>query len=252
MTTSGGAGTGVYVGSGGASGFGGGGNGFNGGGGGGAGWLGSGGDGAAYPIDSGAGGATYPSFAGGGGYVGGSRSGGGGGGIFGGGGGGGSYIDGSFSNTLSSPGVNGVPGPFVNPTPSNGVVTINGSAINYTGAIVDYTIPTTGVYDIVAEGAQGGGIPHDIFGYGGYGAEVGGDVRLRAGTELGIVVGEAGIDGALEGNSSTAGGGGGSFVWIVSGPGIVPEPSTWAMTLLGFAGLGWAGWRRARARPAAA
>jgi PEP-CTERM motif len=33
----------------------------------------------------------------------------------------------------------------------------------------------------------------------------------------------------------------------------VPEPSTWAMMLLGFAGLGFAGYRRARmARPASA
>ncbi len=28
--------------------------------------------------------------------------------------------------------------------------------------------------------------------------------------------------------------------------GAVPEPSTWAMTLLGFAGLGYAGYRKAR------
>ena len=34
---------------------------------------------------------------------------------------------------------------------------------------------------------------------------------------------------------------------------VVPELSTWAMTLLGFAGLGFAGYRRARrARPASA
>jgi PEP-CTERM motif len=33
----------------------------------------------------------------------------------------------------------------------------------------------------------------------------------------------------------------------------VPEPSTWGMMLLGFAGLGYAGWRRTRqARPASA
>jgi hypothetical protein len=32
---------------------------------------------------------------------------------------------------------------------------------------------------------------------------------------------------------------------------VVPEPSTWAMMLIGFSGLGFAGWRRARkARPA--
>ena len=36
----------------------------------------------------------------------------------------------------------------------------------------------------------------------------------------------------------TTGGGGG-------GGGTVPEPSTWAMLVLGFVGLGFAGWRRA-------
>jgi hypothetical protein len=30
-------------------------------------------------------------------------------------------------------------------------------------------------------------------------------------------------------------------------PGAVPEPSTWAMMLLGFAGLAWAGYRRVAA-----
>ena len=30
---------------------------------------------------------------------------------------------------------------------------------------------------------------------------------------------------------------------------VVPEPSTWAMMLLGFAGLGFAGYRRARLSP---
>jgi hypothetical protein len=29
----------------------------------------------------------------------------------------------------------------------------------------------------------------------------------------------------------------------------VPEPSTWAMMLLGFAGLGYAGFKRARKSP---
>jgi PEP-CTERM motif-containing protein len=34
-----------------------------------------------------------------------------------------------------------------------------------------------------------------------------------------------------------------------SGPPPVPEPSTWAMMLLGFAGLGFAAYRRGRAEP---
>jgi hypothetical protein len=35
------------------------------------------------------------------------------------------------------------------------------------------------------------------------------------------------------------------------GPGAVPEPSTWAMLLLGFAGLGLAGYRRKKKSHAA-
>ena len=37
----------------------------------------------------------------------------------------------------------------------------------------------------------------------------------------------------------------GSGLVIIS----VPEPSTWAMMLIGFAGLGFAAYRRARAEP---
>jgi hypothetical protein len=54
---------------------------------------------------------------------------------------------------------------------------------------------------------------------------------------LDIVVGGAG-----GGSSGIGGGGGGSFVWEQS----IPEPSTWAMMLLGFAGLGFAGYRTSR------
>lgn len=34
---------------------------------------------------------------------------------------------------------------------------------------------------------------------------------------------------------------------VITPPPAVPEPSTWAMMLIGFAGLGWAGYRRSRA-----
>jgi len=52
--------------------------------------------------------------------------------------------------------------------------------------------------------------------------------------------GIASIDVGTSNDSLGFGLGGGSFV---------PEPSTWAMLMLGFAGLGFAGWRKAK-RPA--
>jgi hypothetical protein len=65
-------------------------------------------------------------------------------------------------------------------------------------------------------------------------AEVGGDVTLDKGAVLAIVVGGAGSGGP----SLPMAGGGGSFVWETST--VIPEPSTWALMLPGFAGLGFA------------
>ena len=42
----------------------------------------------------------------------------------------------------------------------------------------------------------------------------------------------------------------GSFSWSITGG--VPEPSTWAMLMLGFAGLGFAGYRQSKRAPIAA
>jgi hypothetical protein len=96
---------------------------------------------------------------------------------------------------------------------------------------------------VAAVGAQGG----TGFGGGGYGAGVGGSVLLDAGTNLDIVVGGAGANNLI--NFVNGGGGGGSFVWdpvAIPRQPAAPEPSTWAMMLLGFAGLGYAGWRARR------
>jgi uncharacterized membrane protein len=41
----------------------------------------------------------------------------------------------------------------------------------------------------------------------------------------------------------------GQVVGYTSPPPPIPEPSTWAMMLLGFAGLAFAGYRRAKAGP---
>jgi hypothetical protein len=171
--------------------------------------------------------------------VGNAGVGGGGGGASGGsGGGGGSYLNPALHDTIETQDFNGIPGSSA----SNGYVIVGLTVFNYTGAVVEYTIPTTGFYYVAAVGAQGGpGFPG-----GGYGAGVGGIVLLDAGTELDIVVGGAGIDNFL--NVFNSGGGGGSFVWdpVAIPVQPVPEPSTWTLMLLGFAGLGYAGWRAQR------
>lgn len=83
----------------------------------------------------------------------------------------------------------------------------------YTGSLVDFTVPATGTYQIIAFGAQGGNIAAVGTG-GGLGAEIGGDFSLAASEVLQIAVGGAGMSGAGAG-----GGGGGSFV---VGPGNTP------------------------------
>jgi PEP-CTERM motif len=76
----------------------------------------------------------------------------------------------------------------------------------FTGAVQTFTAPTTGTYQILAFGAQGGS-GGATGAAGGGGAEIGGDFSLTAGETLGIFVGGAGGS-AIKGG----GGGGGSFV----------------------------------------
>jgi hypothetical protein len=82
-----------------------------------------------------------------------------------------------------------------------------------------------------------------INGEDGFGAEVSGYIELPAGLVLDIAVGGQGGYGFGGG-----GGGGGTFVWAATAVPIIPEPSTWAMMLLGFTGLGWTAWRKAKKR----
>ena len=72
------------------------------------------------------------------------------------------------------------------------------NTITYTGSIQNYGITTSGIYDIVAYGANGGNS-------GGLGAEIGGEFLLSSNETIEILVG--GI-----GGSGFGGGGGGSFV----------------------------------------
>jgi hypothetical protein len=129
---------------------------------------------------------------------------------------------------------------------SDGEVEIGAVVFSYTGSIQNYIVPSTGMYEVQVWGAQGGsGLSGgDI---GGYGAYLNAVFDLTAGTDLKIVVGGAGSSGDFDGFWG-GGGGGGSFVYT----GAVPEPSTWALMAVGFAGLAFAGYRRTRGRLTAA
>ena len=62
--------------------------------------------------------------------------------------------------------------------------------------------------------------------------------------DLGPSLGGPGIDLTIGYNLVADGSGGFGFDFAVGG--AVPEPSTWAMMLIGFAGLGFAGYRASR------
>jgi hypothetical protein len=77
---------------------------------------------------------------------------------------------------------------------------------NYTGAIVNYTVPTTGIYTIDAFGAQGGiSTDLEVFNLGYQGGEVKANFNLAANTILSILVGQEGFSGGYR----NGGGGGG-------------------------------------------
>ena len=73
-----------------------------------------------------------------------------------------------------------------------------------------FTVPTTGLYDITAYGAQGGS---GDLAPGGDGAEMRGEFSLTAGDVIKVVVGQAGANSTEWGG----GGGGGSFVIETAG-----------------------------------
>jgi len=100
--------------------------------------------------------------------------------------------------------------------------------IAYTGAIVQYTAPKTGVYSIKVAGAQGGTYVEEtvfgkILGYvrGGLGAVVSGDRTLIAGERFYVVVGGQGGNDNGADREIASGGGGGSFVYLPGEPLIV-------------------------------
>ena len=78
------------------------------------------------------------------------------------------------------------------------------NAVISNGGIQNWTVATTGEYNIMAKGAKGGG-------NGGNGAFMTGDFNLIAGQVLQIIVGQKGELGINSSNTS-GGGGGGSFI----------------------------------------
>lgn len=101
---------------------------------------------------------------------------------------------------------------------------------NYSGASVQWTVPSTGLYHIFAFGAQGGnGNPNtgscgNCVGSssespGGFGAKIGGDFNLSAGLVLDIAVGGQGHIANIPNKSYGGGGGGYGFATGLGGAG---------------------------------
>jgi hypothetical protein len=81
----------------------------------------------------------------------------------------------------------------------------------YTGGSQTFTVPSTGIYMIVAYGASGG--TSVGFSNGGFGAEIGDEFNLIAGDVIQIDVGDSGANTAGRvGPGFAGGGGGGTFV----------------------------------------
>lgn len=113
--------------------------------------------------------------------------------------------------------------PLALPLPAHADIIGTGTTtVSASGSIVQYTVQTTGLYDIIAYGADGGSSPitsGDFFA-GGLGAQVGGEFNLSAGQTLSVLVGVGGQEAGYISSYSTTygvsgsggGGGGGSFV----------------------------------------
>jgi hypothetical protein len=98
-----------------------------------------------------------------------------------------------------------------------GAAAASAETFDFTGSVQQFTVVTSGLYDIQADGAQGGGSFHSS---GGAGAEVGGVVFLTAGETLNVVAGQQGGSGAL-GQGYGGGGGGFSGVFAAAGPLVI-------------------------------
>lgn len=123
-----------------------------------------------------------------------------------------------LSFTTAVAGVLGVMTLIVTPLAHAGPIGTIGTGttgIGYSGSIVDYTVLTTGAYNITVFGARGGSAGTEA---GGLNAKVSADFTLSAGNVLNILVGGQGASGTV--NGAGGGGGGGSFVAEANGTAI--------------------------------
>jgi hypothetical protein len=135
--------------------------------------------------------------------------------------------------------------------PTQGQVNTAYSATNLNGLVTvsplgiqQWTVPYTGSYHIEVQGAGGGANDNTQRVRGGYGAKMTGDFALTGGQVIKIVVGQRGIDGAVDDFASTAipqaaggSGGGASFVMLSDNtPLIVGGGGGGATTRLSYAG----------------
>ncbi len=113
----------------------------------------------------------------------------------------------------------------------------------YTSGFQTYTVPTTGLYSILAFGAQGGnpgGNIADLSGYtGGLGAAISGDFALTSGEVLQVAVGGTGGSSPTPGGGG--GGGGGSFVVAPGNMPLVVAGGGGGAAYSDYSGLGSSG-----------
>ena len=98
----------------------------------------------------------------------------------------------------------------------SGVASAATNTFNFSGAIFDYTVPVTGLYDLSALGAQGGSYVISVLTNksGGLGAQVDGKVTLTKNDVLHFLVG-------AQGGSGLAAGGGGGATYVYDGANLL-------------------------------
>jgi hypothetical protein len=113
-----------------------------------------------------------------------------------------------------------------------------GDTISYTGvnAQQQFTINTSGIYQIIAFGAAGGS---DLAAPGGEGAEIGGDFSLTQGETLDLYIGQQGGANTIATLPVGGGGGGGTFVALD----LNGNPNTLLLAAGGGGGTGGSGGR---------